>query len=87
MSDIQLTLDLELQAYGERIMANMRGAIVAIEPATGEVLAMVSAPSYGTDLLTGRDRGANYDSLINHPNKPLFNRTFARPTARAAFSK
>ena len=74
-SDIQLTLDLELQAYGERIMANMRGAIVAIEPATGEVLAMVSAPSYGTDLLTGRDRGANYDSLINHPSKPLFNRT------------
>ena len=73
--DIQLTLDLELQAYGEYIMANKRGAIVAIEPATGEVLAMVSAPSYGTDLLTGRDRGANYDSLINHPNKPLFNRT------------
>ena len=73
--DLHLTLDLDLQAYGERIMTNKRGAIVAIDPATGEVLAMVSAPSYGTDLLTGRDRGANYDSLINHPNKPLFNRT------------
>ncbi|HBP44697.1 MAG TPA: peptidoglycan glycosyltransferase [Flavobacteriales bacterium] len=73
--DIQLTLDLDLQAYGERIMSNKRGAIVAIEPTTGEVLAMVSAPTYGTDLLTGRDRGSNYDSLINHPDKPLFNRT------------
>ena len=73
--DLHLTLDLDLQSYGERIMTNKRGAIVAIDPATGEVLAMVSAPSYGTDLLTGRDRGANYDSLINHPNKPLFNRT------------
>jgi len=73
--DIQLTLDLGLQAYGENIMANKRGAIVAIEPSTGEVLAMVSAPSYATDLLTGRERGSNYDSLLNHPSKPLFNRT------------
>lgn len=73
--DLQLTLDMELQAYGEHIMANKRGAIVAIEPSTGEVLAMVSAPTYGTDLLTGRERGGNYDSLINHPSKPLFNRT------------
>ena len=73
--DIQLTLDLDLQAYSENIMANKRGAIVAIEPSTGEVLAMVSAPSYATDLLTGRERGSNYDSLLNHPRKPLFNRT------------
>lgn len=73
--NLNLTLDLDLQAYGEALMANKRGAIVAIEPATGEILAMISAPSYATNLLTGRERGANYDSLLNHPSKPLFNRT------------
>lgn len=70
-----LTLDMELQAYGEKIMEGKRGSIVAIEPESGEVLAMVSAPSYETNLLTGRMRGANYDSLLRNPDKPLFNRT------------
>jgi penicillin-binding protein 2 len=70
-----LTLDMQLQAYGEKIMEGKRGSIVAIEPESGEVLAMVSAPSYGTDLLTGRMRGTHYDSLLHDPNKPLFNRT------------
>ena len=70
-----LTLDMELQAYGEKIMEGKRGSIVAIEPKSGEVLAMVSAPSYGTDLLTGRMRGTHYDSLLRDTDKPLFNRT------------
>lgn len=73
--NIILTLDMQLQAYGEKIMEGKRGSIVAIEPESGEVLAMVSAPSYGTDLLTGRMRGTHYDSLLHDPNKPLFNRT------------
>ena len=46
--DIKLSLDIDLQEYGERLMANKIGAIVAIEPATGEILAMVSSPTYGT---------------------------------------
>jgi penicillin-binding protein 2 len=74
-TNLTLTLDMELQAYGERIMKGKRGSIVAIEPNSGEVLAMISAPSYGTDLLTGRKRGVHYDSLLHDPDKPLFNRT------------
>lgn len=73
--DLYLTLDLDLQAYGEKLMSNKRGAIVAIEPATGEVLAMISAPNYPTDLLTGRLRGEHYNRLLKDPDKPLFNRT------------
>jgi len=73
--NINLTLDMALQAYGESIMEGKRGSIVAIEPHSGEVLAMVSAPSYATDLLTGRMRGTHYDSLLRDANKPLFNRT------------
>ena len=72
--DVTLTLDLELQRYAERLMEGKRGAVVAIEPATGEILAFVSAPSYDGNLLTGTSRGAAYDSLSKHPWKPLFNR-------------
>lgn len=73
-SDITLTIDAELQQYAEALMQGKRGSVVAIEPATGEVLALVSAPSFHPDLLTGTGRGAAYDSLIRHPGKPLFNR-------------
>lgn len=72
--DITLTLDLELQLYAEQLMKGKRGAIVAIEPSTGEILAFVSAPSYDGNLLTGTSRGAAYDSLSKHPWKPLYNR-------------
>ena len=72
--DVTLTLDLELQRYAERLMEGKRGAVVAIEPATGEILAFVSAPSYDGNLLTGTSRGAAYDSLSKHPWKPLYNR-------------
>ena len=72
--DVTLTLDLELQQYAEALMRGKRGAVVAIEPATGEILAFVSAPSYDGNLLTGTSRGAAYDSLSKHPWKPLYNR-------------
>lgn len=73
-ADVTLTLDAELQRYAEQLMEGKRGAVVAIEPATGEVLAFVSAPSYDGNLLTGTSRGAAYDSLAKHPWKPLYNR-------------
>ncbi len=71
---IYLTLDAVLQEYGEQLMQNKRGSIVAIEPATGEILALVSAPSYNPNLLVGRDVKKNYPILSNDELKPLFNR-------------
>jgi len=73
--DVTLTLDIELQKYGESLMINKRGGIVALEPKSGEILALVSAPSYDPAILVGRDRSKNYlklsqDSLA----KPLFDR-------------
>jgi len=73
-TDLICTLDAELQKYGEHLMQNKRGCIVAIEPATGEILAMVSAPTYDPNLLVGRIRGHNFNVLLNDPQKPLFNR-------------
>jgi penicillin-binding protein 2 len=73
-NDIISTLDADLQRYAEELFANKKGAMVAIEPATGEVLAMVSAPTYDPSLLVGRIRGANYNILSEDPLKPLFNR-------------
>ena len=72
--DLTLTLDAELQRYAEDLMRGKRGAVVALEPSTGEVLAFVSAPSFDGNLLTGTSRGAAYDSLAKHPWKPLYNR-------------
>lgn len=73
--DIQLTLDQELQSYGQQLMQNKRGGIVAIEPATGEVLALVNAPSYNPAILVGRKRSENYRKLANDTlSKPLFDR-------------
>ncbi len=72
--NLKLSLDVELQAYGEKLMQNKIGAIVAIEPATGEILAMVSSPTFDPSLLTGRERGKNYTKLRNDFYKPLFDR-------------
>lgn len=72
--DIQLSLDIDLQAYGELLMQNKTGCIVMIEPSTGEILALVSAPSYDPSLLLGRDYGKNYAELQKDPLKPLINR-------------
>jgi len=68
------TIDIELQEYGEQLMQNKIGAIVAIEPSTGEILALVSAPTYNPNLLIGRKRSANYSILAKDEKKPLFNR-------------
>lgn len=73
-SDITLTIDLELQRFAEKLMEGKRGSVVAIEPNTGEILAIVSSPFYNSDDLTGSRRGEVYDSLRTHPHKPLYNR-------------
>lgn len=69
-----LSLDAVLQSYGEKLMQNKVGAVVAIEPSTGEILACVSNPSYDPNLLVGRARTKNYGRLLVDPFKPLFNR-------------
>ena len=69
------TLDLKLQEYGEKLLQGKKGSIVAIEPATGEILCIVSMPSYDPNLLVGKDRGKNYAALNQDlDNTPLFNR-------------
>lgn len=74
-SDITLTLDIELQKYGEELMKNKRGGIVALEPATGEILALVTAPSYDPAMLVGRERSKNYTKLYYDTiAKPLYDR-------------
>lgn len=71
---LQLSLDIQLQNYAEQLLANKRGSVVAIEPATGEILAFVSSPYYDPNLLVGSVRGKNYRKLVIDPTKPLFNR-------------
>lgn len=73
-TDLYLSIDIQLQAYGEQLMQNKKGSIVAIEPSTGEILAMVSAPSYDPNLLIGRIRNANFSKLSKDSTEPLFNR-------------
>lgn len=72
--NLTLSIDIELQEYGERLMEGKNGAIVCIEPETGEILALVTSPSYDPALLLGRERGKNYARLTNDPRKPLFDR-------------
>ncbi len=73
--DINLTIDAELQKYGEALMINKRGGIVAIEPSTGEILALVTAPSYDPSILVGRQRSKNYTKLYRDSiAKPLYDR-------------
>jgi penicillin-binding protein 2 len=68
------TLDLDLQEYGEYLLKGKAGSIIAIEPETGEILAMVSGPSYDPTDLTGRNYSSNFVMISNDTNKPLFNR-------------
>jgi penicillin-binding protein 2 len=72
--NIYMTLDAELQKFAELLMNGKRGSVTAIEPSTGEVLVMVSTPSYDPNLLIGQERSKNYRSLLIDPSKPLFNR-------------
>jgi penicillin-binding protein 2 len=73
--DLTLTIDHALQQYGTELMINKRGGIVAIEPKTGEILALVSAPTYDPAMLVGRQRSKNYTALYNDSiSKPLYDR-------------
>jgi penicillin-binding protein 2 len=72
--NLYLTIDAELQAYGERLMKNKIGSIVAIDPKSGEILAFVSSPGYDPNLLVGRIRGENFGILAADTLKPLINR-------------
>ncbi|GAB5416914.1 MAG: penicillin-binding protein 2 [Crocinitomicaceae bacterium] len=75
---IHLGLDIELQEYGEKLMQNKKGAIVAIEPQTGEILTLVSAPTYDPNLLVGKRKiQENYPDLLANANKPLYPRPLA----------
>lgn len=74
-SNLTLTIDVKLQQLGERLMKNKVGAIVAIEPSTGEVLCMVSAPTFDPSSLVGRHRSENYIELTESPMRPLLNRS------------
>ncbi len=73
--DLRLSLDIKLQQYAESLMVGKRGAVVAIEPSTGEVLCMVSMPTYDPTLLVGRQRGENYRKLVQDEAWPLFDRS------------
>ena len=69
------SIDIELQALGEKLMENKLGSIVAVDPKTGGILAMVSSPTYKPKLLTGAERKKHYAELLLSPARPLFNRS------------
>ena len=72
--DLVLGIDAELQLYGEQLMKNKKGSIVAIDPKSGEILALISSPSFDPNLMIGRKRSENYGVLLNDTLKPLLNR-------------
>jgi penicillin-binding protein 2 len=75
-NDLTLSLDIILQQYGEKLMTNKRGGIVALEPTTGEILALVTAPSYDPNIMVGRKRRKNSVLLLGDSiNKPMFDRS------------
>ena len=74
--DITITIDAKLQAYGELLMQNKRGGVIAIEPSTGEILAMVAAPTFDPNILVGRNRSEGFKKLKKDSiAKPMFNRS------------
>ena len=72
--NLTLTLDAQLQTLAEKLFTGKMGSVVAIEPSTGEILAMVSNPSFNPSILVGRQRSKNYMELVHDPTKPLLNR-------------
>lgn len=72
--DIYASIDIDLQEFGERLLEGKIGSIVAIEPATGEILALVNKPDYQPDYLVGPNRSKRYRQLLLDPKKPLYNR-------------
>ena len=76
---ITCTIDGRLQQLAEQLMDGKVGSVVAIEPATGEILVMASSPTYDPDQMVGRDRGNNYIRLLRDPRRPLYNRAVMSP--------
>ncbi len=74
--DLRLSIDVGLQEYAESLMVGKRGAVVAIEPETGEILCLVSSPTYDPRLLVGRQRGENYRKLVADEAWPLYDRAY-----------
>ena len=77
--NLHTSLDLELQKFGEELMVNKKGSLICIEPNTGEILAMISSPTYDPNLLRGREFSKNFLALQKDPLKPLFNRALMAP--------
>lgn len=73
-SNLILTIDIQLQVLAEKLLDGKIGSVVAIEPKTGEILALVSNPTFNPALLVGRQRSKNYAELVRDPTKPLMNR-------------
>lgn len=73
-TDLYTTLDIQLQLLAEELLAGKIGSAVAIEPKTGEILALVSNPSWNPKVLVGKERSKNYNQLLKDPTKPLMNR-------------
>ncbi len=76
-SDINTTIDSKLQEYGQNLMKNKVGSLIAIEPGSGEILAMVSSPSLDVSILS--DIGKHYNEIAKNPHKPMFNRAVQAP--------
>jgi len=72
--NLTLSIDIDLQAYGEELMRNKLGTIIMIKPQTGEILCMVSSPTYDPSILVGKQLSKSFADLIQDPYKPLFNR-------------
>ncbi len=73
-TNLKTTIDIQLQMLGEKLLSGKVGSVVALEPKTGEILAMVSNPTFNPALLVGRQRSKNYNMLLKDPLKPLYNR-------------
>ncbi|MFV0505469.1 MAG: penicillin-binding protein 2 [Bacteroidales bacterium] len=72
--NLHTTIDIDLQTLADSLMQNKKGAVVAIEPETGELLTFLSAPNYNLSRLVGNQRGENYEAMIKDSLKPMFNR-------------
>src|SRR6202011_367138 len=72
--NLQLTIDLDLQSVAELAMEGRRGAVVALDPRNGEVLAMVSRPAYDPNLFSGRIRSSDWKEILDNPDHPMLNR-------------